>query len=32
MTQNNPRDAYRDELTHVDESGDVRMVDVGIRP
>lgn len=29
MTQNNPRDAYRDELTHVDESGDVRMVDVG---
>ena len=29
MTQNNARDAYRDELTHVDESGDVRMVDVG---
>ena len=24
-----PRDAYRDELTHVDEHGDVRMVDVG---
>lgn len=24
-----PRDAYRDELTHVDERGDVRMVDVG---
>ncbi|WP_408612040.1 cyclic pyranopterin monophosphate synthase MoaC, partial [Candidatus Collinsella stercoripullorum] len=24
-----PRDAYRDELTHVDEKGDVRMVDVG---
>lgn len=23
------RDAYRDELTHVDEHGDVRMVDVG---
>lgn len=23
------RDAYRDELTHVDERGDVRMVDVG---
>ena len=23
-----PRDAYRDELTHVDERGDVRMVDV----
>ena len=23
------RDAYRDELTHVDEKGDVRMVDVG---
>ena len=23
------RDAYRDDLTHVDEHGDVRMVDVG---
>ncbi|MBR2834978.1 MAG: cyclic pyranopterin monophosphate synthase MoaC [Coriobacteriales bacterium] len=23
-----PRDAYRDQLTHVDEKGDVRMVDV----
>lgn len=29
MAQNTARDAYRDELTHVDESGDVRMVDVG---
>ena len=27
-TQNAPRDAYRDALTHVDERGDVRMVDV----
>ena len=26
--QEMPRDAYRDELTHVDEKGDVRMVDV----
>ena len=26
--QQMPRDAYRDELTHVDEKGDVRMVDV----
>ncbi|MDO4437590.1 MAG: cyclic pyranopterin monophosphate synthase MoaC [Coriobacteriaceae bacterium] len=25
------RDAYRDELTHVDEHGDVRMVDVGAK-
>jgi molybdenum cofactor biosynthesis protein MoaC len=28
MAQNAPRDAYRDELTHVDEKGEVRMVDV----
>ena len=29
MTDIAPRDAYRDDLTHVDEKGDVRMVDVG---
>lgn len=28
MDSSAPRDAYRDELTHVDERGDVRMVDV----
>ena len=28
MDRSAPRDAYRDELTHVDERGDVRMVDV----
>ena len=28
MGEQTGRDAYRDELTHVDERGDVRMVDV----
>ena len=28
QTTQQPRDAYRDSLTHVDEQGDVRMVDV----